>query len=571
MRSAVLLLILCQAHAKDRVVYVSFDGFGYQRWLENDVVREVPSLARIAREGLEAKGVIAHFPATTANSHAALYTGAYGDRNGIAANENTVLPRAEHTFLERGIGFRSEGLRVEPIWAEAARRGIRTVAHQVTQAYPFAGLTIANGEAKDLVLVNGYQTRRYAPDAVLTSKDVQDDDTPRPAGVPAGRQVKWSAGPVVFRMVLTTRDAFVWTEGTSVVRVPLRSTEIRAPQGRELARHFSKSLYIPALRTGIFFRLFENRNGEFLLYHSPIRELGVYGPDNAAVELVRECGGFAGNAANYLYDRGRFGAVRGGLAERRYLETVELNGRQSACHAAWLWKHFSPRLFVDYFNQPDDIDHALLGMDRAGVRNMKTWRAWGYQVVEHRLSSLLSLLDEQDHIFLTSDHGMTATWKRLHVNAVLRNAGLGDRAVCLQGGVLLNTTDWKNGAVTPEQKPALLDSVRRALAAVTDDGHPVVAQFYDPAVDGERFGIGGPGGADLYFDVAPGFHAVCSEERNSITVETHPRGNHGMMPEREDMLAVFFARGPGIGAGTKEPRLRSIEILPRVRKALGLN
>lgn len=571
MRYATLLLILCQLQAKDRVVYVSFDGFGYQRWLENDVVREVPSLARIAQEGMHAAGVVPHFPSTTANSHAALYTGAYGDRNGIAANDNTVLPRADHTFRERVAGFRSDSLRMEPIWAEAARRGIRTVAHQVTQAYPFAGWTIGRGEAKDLVVVNGYQTRRYAQDAVLTSKDVQDDDTPRPAGVPAGRQVRWKSGPVMLRMLLTTRDAYVWAEGTEVVRVPLRSTEMRSPKGREIARHFSKSLYIPALRAGVFFRLFENRNGEFLLYHTPIREIGIYGANEALPELLRECGALVGNAANYLYERGRFGPVRGGVAERRFLETVELNGRQSACHADWLWKHFTPRLFVDYFNQPDDLDHALLGMDQAGVRDMKIWRAWGYQIVEHRLSGLLALLDAQDHIFLTSDHGMTGTSKRLHVNAVLKNAGLAEKAVCLQGGVLLNTVDWKNGVVTPQQMPELLESVRRTLAAVRDGDKPVVTQFFDPAIDGERFGIAGPNSADLYFDVAPGYYAVCSEENSVITVEAAPRGSHGMMPEREDMLAILFARGPGIAAGSRTPRMRSIEILPQIRKALGLN
>ncbi|MBL8234031.1 MAG: alkaline phosphatase family protein [Bryobacterales bacterium] len=571
MLSAAVLLILCQLEAKDRVVYVSFDGFGYQRWVENDVVREVPSLARIAREGMHAEGIVPHFPSTTANSHAALFTGSYGNRNGVAANDNTVLPRAEHKFTDRVIGFRSESLRMEPVWAQAARQGIRTVAHQVTQAFPFEGLTVARGEAKDLVVVNGYQTKRHAQDAVITARDVQDDDTPRPARVPAGRQVKFSAGPLMFRMVMTTRDAYVWTEGTAVVRVPLRSTEARPPRGREIARHFSRSLYVPALRAGVFFRLFENRNGQFLLYHTAIRELGVYGPESTAAEMIRECGGFVGNAANYLYERGRFGTVGSGMAERRYLETIELNGRQSACHATWLWKHFEPKLFVDYFNQPDDLDHALLGMDQAGMRDMKTWRAWGYQVIEYRLAALLRLLDAQDHIYVISDHGMTGTSKRLHVDAVLRNAGLADRAVCLQGGVLLNTTDWKDGAVTAEQKPEVLAAVRKALAAVMDAGKAVVTEFYDPVVDGERFGINGPNSADLYFDVAPGYYAVCSKETSVITTETHPRGSHGMMPERADMLAILFARGPGIEAGAKIPRMRSIEILPLVKKALLLN
>ncbi|MCS7025281.1 MAG: alkaline phosphatase family protein [Bryobacteraceae bacterium] len=566
-----LSLLVGGLESKDRVVFLSLDGFGYQRWLEGDVVQQTPSLAKIARSGVHAEGIVPHFPSTTANSHAALFTGVYGDRNGIVANENPPFPRAGRQFTERVSGFRSESLKVEPIWAVAARRGLSTVAHQVTQAFPFQGPTIAQGEARELVLVNGYQTTRYAQDAVITSREVEDDDHPRPAGIPAGRQVRFRAGPVMFHMVLTTRDAYVWVDGAPFVRVPLRATETTPPQGRTLARHFSSSLYIPALRAGVFFRLFENQQGQFLLYHTALRELGVYGPESTAAEMLRSCGGFVGNAANFLYERGRFGPLGSGLAERRYLETVELNGRQSACHAVWLWKRFKPVLFVDYFNQPDDLDHALLGMDRAGKRDMNVWRAWGYQVVEHRLKAVLELFDSDDHIFIASDHGMTSTSKRLHVDAVLRKAGLADRVSCLTSGLLLNTVDWKDGLIVEDQKASVLAAARKALSEVSDGGKRVVTEFFDPAVFGERFGIHGPNSADLYFDVAPGYYPVCGPGTEEITEDPHPRGSHGMMPERIDMLGIFFARGPTLPSGKTLPRMRSIEVLPLVKGALGLN
>lgn len=542
---ALLLTALC-AHAADRVILVTFDGFGYQRWLDNDVVKELPTLQRLAREGAHADGIIAHFPSTTSNSHAAIYTGVYGDQNGISANDNAILPRREHTFLERSSGFRSEGLRVEPIWATAARLGIRTVAHQVTQAFPFAGPTIANGEAKDLVIVNGYQSKRHADDAVITSNNVQSDDSPLPGAVEdtEGKRIRWAAGSITFHAMFDNAGVQIWADGSNVVRAALAEAETRPPKGRALARHFSDSLYLPFINAGVFFRLFSRNGDDFVLYHSPVRELAFYGSSTAAARLIRDCGGFYGNAANYLYEHDRFGVrLSGGLAERRYLETVELNARQSTCHSSWLWKEFQPGFFVDYFNQPDDLDHAMLGFGEKGLE----YRRWGYQAIEYRLAALTRLIDEDDHIFLTSDHGMTATSRRLHVNAVLANAGLMDRATCLQGGILLNMADWKNGIVTEDKKPEVLDNVRRALQATN-----VISEFFD--FDG------GPNGPDLYFDVEPGIYAVCDKETAMVTTDKLPSGTHGMNPRRADMLAILFAAGPTIKAGATIPRMRSVEI-----------
>lgn len=118
------------ATPQGRVFLISLDGMGHQLFTTDPVAKKLRTLHRLSREGAMAEGGIRPaYPSTTGNSHAALWTGAYGDINGIHANATPIAPRAEHTAFERNIGFRSDSLRAEPIWVTAARQGVSVVGH----------------------------------------------------------------------------------------------------------------------------------------------------------------------------------------------------------------------------------------------------------------------------------------------------------------------------------------------------------------------------------------------------------------------------------------------------------
>jgi len=161
---AALFLLWALPAGAQRLVIVSFDGLGAETFFDDPVAAELTVLKRTAQRGAASRGVQPAFPYTTANSHAALWTGCYGDANHITANAPPVLPRAEHTAAERGNGFRAEQLAAETFWVAAARAGIPAVAHQPTQGYPFTRFNSAPGA----VVVNGYQTRLLAPHALWT-------------------------------------------------------------------------------------------------------------------------------------------------------------------------------------------------------------------------------------------------------------------------------------------------------------------------------------------------------------------------------------------------------------------
>ncbi|MDZ7638151.1 MAG: alkaline phosphatase family protein [Bryobacterales bacterium] len=626
-RSALYLILSCAMlsglstlHAQQRVILASFDGLGQQIFEKDLAGGELRNLKAVARLGSRSRGVQSAFPSTTANSHAAIWTGAYGDRNGVSGNANPVVPRAGHTFLERRVGFRSESLQAEPLWVSAARQSLSVVAHQATQAYPFTSLSAGLDLVSPPVVLNSYQTRKVADYRVLRAADVEALpeiawDPPLAASALPPMHFTWKSGPVRFIASLISQsggryDKMLIAERADGPRVvaPLSPTETRWARDRALAIHFSEALMIEDPATvaeygplAAVFRLWEtSAGGDFLLLSTPLQELGFAhgrnGSADAAKALLGDAGPLAGNGPSLAYLTGRLGAPLylggDGQAELRFLECMEFITRQYNSYTEWLWERYQPRLLIDYFPFPDEMDHGWLGLSlEAGDPAFSTraarfmeFRRRGYQIVDERVGLLRRLASSGNAVLaITSDHGMAAVTKNVNIDAALREAGYleldeneqidakrsratGDYAI------LLNTEDWKGGIVPLAQKPKVLADLASRLGAIVDPdtGKPVFAAFYTAAEHGEKFGIGGASGFDLYFDLAPGY----APERRAIgpVVEALevPRGRHGFLPIREDMRAIFIAHGKGIRPGLFG-RIRSTQIAPMVSRWLGID
>ena len=120
LRCACLCLVLVGVMAAQRVLVISLDGFGYRALTKDAATKDMPALRALMARGV-ARPMQPAFPSTTANSHIALATGAWGDVNGKHANSHPVLPRKDHTSFERASGFRTEGLTAEPVWVTASK------------------------------------------------------------------------------------------------------------------------------------------------------------------------------------------------------------------------------------------------------------------------------------------------------------------------------------------------------------------------------------------------------------------------------------------------------------------
>jgi hypothetical protein len=527
LRRSLLFLFCALALHAQRVILVSFDALGNRTFTSDPVAEELKVLRASARRGTVANGVQPAFPSTTANSHAALWTGCYGDVNDVTANAPPIVPRAEHRSTERANGFAATSLHAETIWVTAAKAGLSAVAHQPTQGYPFTPFNSAPGA----VVVNGYQTRSIAPFALYTS-------------------APFKHGPLTFQAEPVPGGLRISAGGRSVV-VLAAPDETDTPRRRDLARHFSPGLAVDGPAPAVlYFRLFELKGDQFRLLVTPWQELGT------SVELpglLAEAGGSMGNGAMSLLGKGQ-------INEAEYLETVELCIRQMTRHAAWLDHRFKPRFFQSYLPFPDEFDHAWIGLPEKA-----RFRRWGYAAVNRGAAAFARLAGPKDHVLWVSDHGMAPVTSTVSIGKALRDAGLDGKVSYLYNSVLVDTSDWLKGSVPLAERAAMLDRARAALSAI-----PAMRAFFTPEQDGARYGIGGPAGGDLYFDLAPGYQASGRVEPELITKLDGARGVHGFLPSREDMLAICILTGPKARAGARWPRMRIIDVAPLVADLLGI-
>ncbi len=609
-----------------RAILVSFDSFSERRAYETLDTTGIPEIMALFRESACADHAVPHFPSLTAPGHAALWTGAYGDVNGVSGNTQSQLPRDRHRITQTASGYHYDALRAEPIWITAGNAGLVVVGHHPTQAphapgYPAvigerdAALGAARQRAEHVLampnvhVLNGYGST-LAGDTIIDRRVAP----PRPAAgwrnvdrlgtsLPL-REIAWTVGgDSVFALLhgVTRYDRMLVAssrDAAAGVVVEHAATERARPRGRELARHFSAPL---AVRTDsgtyhLRLRLFEMAaDGSSFVIFQPKAVIVMTNRPEVEASYADAVQGWIGNGANRLYERDGFGPTLfnggDGTAELRYLETQELLTKQFMRGAEWAWSTMGAALVADYFPLGDEIDHQWLGyVDRNTPRYrpelgepLADYRQRAWEMLDLRLGHLRALVrqDRDAALFVSGDHGMRTTWRIFRPNAALRDAGLlvldtagridaaRSRAVAPSGYyVMLNRTSWRDGTVTPAQEPEVRAAAERALlAARSPEGTPIVTRIFRPAPE-DSLGLGGPVGGDLYFELAPGYRQS-SSVRGSVSEEGDPDAGHGFASIAPDMYTVFCAYG-GAFTPRRIPGVRTVTAAPTVSEWLGI-
>lgn len=611
------------APAAPRAILASFDAISLERALATVDPAAIPALRALAAEGGCAAGARPMFPSVTAASHAAIWTGAYGNVNGIAANSFPPLPWGEYALTETVSGYLARQLRAEPIWLAAARAGRRAVGHHVTQAPQAPGRWEAGGGRDTaaaradsaaladprLLVLNGYDAK-YGAGRVLTARDVRPGPAPAWRGVGGlasrqpPRELAWTIGDdSVFALavgdrgyeallVATTRDV------ARAVRVTPAPAERAPVHGRDLARRFGEPLWLPRApgRAATWLRLWALAPDLSSLTLLSTGGWVVQANDSAGLaEYHAAVGPFLGNSETRLYERGALGPMLqdggDGEAELRYLETTELVTRQFMRGSAWAWRARRPDLLADYLPVIDEIDHLWFGLvspevpghDAALAAQVAAMRNRGWALADRRLAGLRELAREGDALLLvTGDHGMRPTWRLFHPGAALRRAGLlatdasgtrvdlaRTRAAAPAGFFVSVNRAGRRGGIVPEDSvDAVARAAEAALLAVRDArGAPVVTRTWRPAPD-DSLGIGGPAGGEVYFALAPGTYIGWGYD-SVLTARRTPTGSHGFPSVEPDMRTAFCAAGPGIG-GAPPGVVRIIDAAPTVAEWLGI-
>ena len=605
--------------AQRRAIMVSFDALNEDRVRSTLPAESVPTFLSFFEEASCTDGARPMWPSVTAASHAAIWTGAYGDVNGVVANTQAPLPWSEFSLTDLRSGFEPRELRAEPIWISAGRAGRTVVGHHVTQAgepgrwLPTGGrdtLAVRRDSvalaSPGVFVVNGYTGGAEA--RVLTDRR----DPPRPTsswrgveelgsiGVPL-REVSWLSGRDSLHALFFGANAYTEVvisprrDAARGVRVRPVPVEREPLEGRDLARHFSDILWLGSEdgRGGVYFRLWELAPdlSSYQLFHTG-RSVMRANQAEALTAYEDATGGFVGNPANVvLRDAGATLQQGGdGTVELKYLETAELQTRQFIRASEWLWRTRRPALQAEYFSLGDGLDHqwfgavsmAVPGQDAALAARINAMRARGWALVDRRLAGLLELARAGNAMILvTGDHGMRPTWLLFHVNTVLRQAGLlalnaegrldlsRTEAVSTSGYFInVNRIERKGGIVPVERVEAVAAAAAAALlAARGPDGQPIVTRIWRPQPS-DSLGIGGPTGGEVYFALAPGYYPSAAGSE-AVVVARAAVGSHGFPSIDPDMRSALCVLGPGL-SGRRLPTARVIDAAPTVSDWLGI-
>ncbi len=215
------------------------------------------------------------------------------------------------------------------------------------------------------------------------------------------------------------------------------------------------------------------------------------------------------------------------------------------------------------------------------------FRSWAYAALNQRAALLDSIAGSKGHILFVADHGMSAARKTVYVNEILRQHGFleTDRNnelnknnvqayhIRSSSGIIINTDDWKDGIVSPDDRDILRERVIDVLSDVRDPetGEFIFTQFFKSEEYDDSLGIGGPANLDLYYDLAPGYIHSASLNGGVIVERMDvPIGAHSFASTRPEMLSIFAARGPAWTEPQRISTIRIVDIALLVCELLGI-
>jgi predicted AlkP superfamily phosphohydrolase/phosphomutase len=589
-----------------KLVLVSLDGSAAPA-IESAVARGVmPNLGALRKDGASGRSLTA-LPAKTPVGHAALFTGAWPDRNGIAGID---MPAPGETIVTARSGFTTEMLTAEPIWVTAARQGLDVTAINTTQLFPFRpfleGKRFGGNYGWNLTMLDGYQSRE-TPHTVFGPRDLTLRTAAGwrgalPAHLGAARDFDFAVGQTRFDALLYDDPADP-VVGLDTMLLTLQKQTANGVVLKPRPAGDPDNFASLPVRLGdgdvaLNFRLFALApdGSDLLLY---VAEAGLLRCNRPLVEpaVLKATGGFAGNAADDLYKVGAFGPPLwnggDGTAEERYLETVALVTRKLTRLLEFGLERTRWDLLVSYLPFPDEffhlwygrLDPSLSSYDPALAARLQPYMDKGLGIVDGFVGRLREKASGAI-VAIGSDHGHIGANRVVAWNVALEKAGLlvlnrdgsvdlfRTRAIYFPGNsgyFLINKVARKQGIVTPEEEPAVVEQLKSVLRGLKDPvtGIPLVSAVYDATTPHEP-ALGGEHGGDLYVDIAPGYYSSAAL-RGELVNEIPAAGEHLYDPERPSMKAAFSVAGPGVAHGVSLGEIRQIDVAPTLSLLLGID
>jgi len=577
------------APATPKVVVVSLDGAAawlVEEMLARGVLPPNGALARLARDGARAQGMVPVTPSLTAAAHVAMFTGAYAERNGIVGN-SLLLPGDPVSRTTSGF---AAPIAAETLWQAAQRQGKRVACVTAVGADARApertcDWTLAYGRTRGESSVVELAQEKNRTLATTGFEHIRllaaTPASPAPLALRAGREEEI---PLTAYAVDTVRDGREAYDAV-LLRAPGKGANppTRVATGKWAPLRVASSGGTAA--TWVKLLALAEDGSSARLYLNEVGE-NSGAPAEFVEAMESRLGPWPGDPDNRSLERGL-------IDERLWLEQAELLSRYLTGAAVAAMKEQEWDLFLTYLPLIDEVEHRFLlraprHPDYDAEEGARRARYSGYVDASYRLADqLLARLMEAappgTNFVVVSDHGMIPVHTQVLVNAALEQAGIrasSDDTAEVRAVTSSTTAHFyvnlegrrPTGVVPAEKYEELVERIVAALSGLRDpvSGETVFEAVRRRSELGELHLDAGERAGDVWATCRPGFYASSRLEPGAAALQPAATfAAHGNLGSHRRMHAIFFAAGAQVKPGPLGA-INGVDVAPTVAALLGI-
>ncbi|CAM3799194.1 alkaline phosphatase family protein [Mesobacillus thioparans] len=605
------------AENKNQVVLISFDG------MRNDLTRSyvkdgmLPNIEHVIQNGTIAKYSTTVSPSLTAPSHAAIATGATPLKTSIVSN---VWKQKDAAMTNKKDAFMSK-LEVDPLWVSARKQG------RTTATVAFAGANPALGKQADYTIYYGDTWSQSKQEKLQFSDASGWSDTPNSFSPlkESTFQIKVKEGENQKLHVLAldstndhkkNYDSFIVTDNKTAKNKAVKpdgwgSLELQIRKNRTSGCWYKFTSVDPSLDDGA------------VLYHSAVTSGVIDGPEGFSEQIKEKFGFFPPQDDDQALEEGW-------ITRKEYEQISERFANWVTDVSLFIKDEYQPDLLMFYAPQIDHQEHKYLltdprqpGYTKEKSKKHAEYIRWAYKTADKTVGRTVKALDENDYLFIVSDHGMEPAHSALEPNKVLKDNGflvLDDdgkidyeksKAIAIPSGsaahVYINLKSReKYGIVPPEKYEETRSEIIQAFKGVEvnrNENGPVIKyhlnEIWESTVNLSFKGLREntkslygyvtnakvhpyeeikkiprkgklteQNAGDVLLMASPGY--IMGQGVSNIVKSTTELGTHGGNPDREKLKAVFMAMGPDVNEGKQIKPVSNLDIAPTIYQLLGL-
>lgn len=403
-----------------KVVLISFDGMKNESVKKYMKENKLPHIKKLQDNGVSAKNPITITPSLTAPSHAAIATGATPKQTGIVSNHWHEPNKA---LYNDDSGFQAES-QVPPLWVEARKQG------KTTATIAFPGANPKEGKQGDYSIYFG---KTWSPSNLesLTFTEATKWDLSPISFTPmkeAELSIKMENKKKQLIHILAidstndqqpNYDTFVLSEDKKV------DEDDSIVKGNQWG---SLSLQVTDQQTAGFWFKIKADNPDLTLpislYRTEVISSLISGPEGFSDEITKEFGFYPAQDDDTALKKGW-------ITRKEYQEISTRFVMWVTNVSLYIKQTYNPDLLMLYTPQIDHEQHKYLlidprqpGYSPERSEKFMSYIEWSYRLADKVVGEIMNSLNEDDYLFVVSDHGMEPAHSTLSPNKVLKDAGL---------------------------------------------------------------------------------------------------------------------------------------------------